>query len=400
MKILYFHQHFSTPAGSIGTRSYEFAKKLIKNGHSVTMICGSYWISNTGLSGSFKNGRRSGTVDGINVVEFELSYSNADSFIKRTLIFFKYSWQGIKIALLEDYDILFATSTPLTAGIPGIISKIFRRKTFIFEIRDLWPELPKAMGVITNPFLLKMMDWLETISYKMATACIGLSPGIVNGIKKKVNHKKVKMIPNGCDLELIKSISHNKKDRKFIAVYTGAHGFANGLDSVLDGAKILLQKGESDIEIQLIGDGALKPKLNQRVEDENINNCKLIEPMGKSDLFTYLRKNADIGLMILDDIPAFYYGTSPNKFFDYIALGLPVLNNYPGWLAEMISENKCGIAVKPRAPNAFAEALITMKEDKKSLAQMGQNAKKLAVSKFNRNKLSDQFVNFLETNAI
>mgnify|MGYP001337097799 FL=1 len=121
--------------------------------------------------------------------------------------------------------------------------------------------------------------------------------------------------------------------------------------------------------------------------------------MAKSDLFTYLRKNADIGLMILDDIPAFYYGTSPNKFFDYIALGLPVLNNYPGWLAEMISENKCGIAVKPRAPYAFAEALITMKKDKKSLIQMGQNAKKLAVSKFNRNKLSDQFVNFLETNA-
>ena len=86
------------------------------------------------------------------------------------------------------------------------------------------------MGVITNPFLLKMMEWLETISYKMATACIGLSPGIVNGINKKVNYKKVKMIPNGCDLELIKSISYNKKDRKFIAVYTGAHGFANGLD--------------------------------------------------------------------------------------------------------------------------------------------------------------------------
>tara|TARA_Y100001958_G_C21239171_1_gene566386 strand:- start:1456 stop:2658 length:1203 start_codon:yes stop_codon:yes gene_type:complete len=399
MNILYFHQHFSTPKGATGTRSYEFAKKLIKNGHSVTMICGSYWIADTGLSGSFKNGKRSGLVDGINVVEFELNYSNADSFIKRTLIFFKYSWHGIKIALLGNYDILFATSTPLTAGIPGIFSKIFRRKTFIFEIRDLWPELPKAMGVITNPFLLKMMEWLETISYKMATACIGLSPGIVYGIKKKVNHKKVKMIPNGCDLELINSISYNKKDRKLIAVYTGAHGFANGLDSVLDGAKILMQKGESDIEIQLIGDGALKPKLNQRIEDENINNCKLIEPMAKSDLFTYLRKNADIGLMILDDIPAFYYGTSPNKFFDYIALGLPVLNNYPGWLAEMISENKCGIAVKPRAPYAFAEALITMKKDKKSLIQMGQNAKKLAVSKFNRNKLSDQFVNFLETNA-
>jgi len=400
MKILYFHQHFSTPAGSIGTRSYEFAKKLIKNGHSVTMICGSYWISDTGLSGSFKNGRRSGLVDGINVIEFELSYSNADSFLKRTLIFLQYSWQGIKIALLEDYDVLFATSTPLTAGIPGIVSKIFRRKTFIFEVRDLWPELPKAMGVITNPLILQIMGLLETISYRMATACIGLSPGIVNAIKKKVNYKRVKMIPNGCDLELIKSTNYNKKDGKFVAVYTGAHGFANGLDAVLDGAKILLQKDEDDIEIQFIGDGALKSKLNQRVEDENIKNCQFIDPMAKSDLFTYLRKNADIGLMILDNIPAFYYGTSPNKFFDYIALGLPVLNNYPGWLAEMITKNNCGIVVTPRAPEAFAAALITLKKDRKSLNQMGQNAKQLAVSQFNRNKLSDQFVDFLKTNTI
>ena len=78
---------------------------------------------------------------------------------------------------------------------------------------------------------------------------------------------------------------------------------------------------------------------------ENIKNCKFIDPMPKDDLFTYLQKEANVGLMILDNIPAFYFGTSPNKFFDYIALGLPVINNYPGWLAEMITNNNCGIAV-------------------------------------------------------
>ena len=104
--------------------------------------------------------------------------------------------------------------------------------------------------------------------------------------------------------------------------------------------------------------------------------------------------------MILDNIPAFYYGTSPNKFFDYIALGLPVINNYPGWLAEMITDNNCGLAITPRNPEAFSEALIKMKSDRKSLFQMGENAKQLAASKFDRNKLSDQFVDFLETNII
>ena len=400
MNILYYHQHFSTPKGSTGTRSYEFAQKLIKRGHIVTIVCGSYWIAETGLTGVFVRGQRTGTVDGIKVIELELEYSNSDSFLWRTFIFLRYSWQGIKIALKENYDILFATSTPLTAGIPGIFAKIFRRKPFIFEVRDLWPELPKAMGVIKNPIILKLMDFLETISYKMATACIGLSPGIVDGIRKKTPNKKLAMIPNGSDLDLVNNTIKKKNSEKLIAVFTGAHGFANGLDAVLDSANILIQDKETDIEIQFIGDGVLKPKLEKRVKNEGLINCLFLDPMPKQELFLYLQQHADIGLMILDNIPAFYYGTSPNKFFDYIALGLPVLNNYPGWLAEMITKNKCGMAVKPRDPGAFAEALITLKRDRKSLTQMGQNAKQLAVSKFDRNKLSDQFVDFLETNII
>ena len=255
------------------------------------------------------------------------------------------------------------------------------------------------MEAITNPVVLKLMDWLETIMYETATACIGLSPGIIDGIKKKKPSKKLAMIPNGCDLELVNGVIESVKNKKFIAVFTGAHGFANGLDAVLDAAKILIQNGESDIEIQLIGDGVLKPKLMERANLENIENCKFIDPMPKVDLFTHLQKEASVGLMILDNIPAFYFGTSPNKFFDYIALGLPVINNYPGWLSELITEYNCGLAVEPENPRAFSEALIKMKYNEESLVEMGQNAKKLAISKFDRNKMSNQFVDFLVTNV-
>jgi len=398
MNILYYHQHFSTPKGSTGTRSYEFAKKLIEKGHSVTLVCGSYWLADSGLSHNFNHGKREGFVENIKVIELELEYSNSDSFLTRSITFLRFAWKGIAIALTHDYDLIFATSTPLTAGLPGIFANYFKRKPFIFEVRDLWPELPKAMGVIKNPVILKLMDLLETLSYRSATACIGLSPGIVDGIRKKVPNKNLSMIPNGCDLDLVNYKNKDSKNDKLIAVFTGAHGFANGLDSVLDVAKILINKNIHYIEFRFIGDGVLKPHLIDRSKKEGLTNCIFLNPMPKEKLFSYLQNYVDLGLMILDNIPAFYRGTSPNKFFDYIALGLPVLNNYPGWLADMIVKNNCGIAIQPNDPNAFAEVLVNMKKDKHKMLEMGQNAKKLAINKFDRNKLSNQFVALLESN--
>ncbi len=393
MKLLYYHQHFSTPHGPAGTRSYEMALRLIEHGHSVVMICGSNSLADTGLKNNFIKGKRAGFVDNIYVIEFDLPYSNSTSFIKRSLIFLRFSWEGVKIAFKEDYDLLFATSTPLTAGIPGLVAKIFRKKPFIFEVRDLWPELPKAMKVIKNPIILKLMDWLETVLYKKATSCIGLSPGIVNGIKKKVPYKSVAMIPNGCDLE---SLSYIKKNNKFIAVFTGAHGLANGLDAVLDAAEILIKKNQNEIIIQFIGDGALKKTLIKRVKDERLINCIFLDPMPKNILFNYLKENAKVGLMILENVPAFYYGTSPNKFFDYLSLGLPVINNYPGWIKDLIVENNCGLAVEPNNPIELANSLINLKEKSDLRLVMSKNARKLAEEQFNRKILGNEFVKFFE----
>lgn len=402
MHVLYFHQHFSTPAGSTGTRSYEMAQRLIARGHKVTMVCGSGQMASSGLQEEPADGMRRGIVDGIDVMEFCLPYSNYDSFLKRSWIFVLFAWRSIKLALQLNYDLLFATSTPLTAGIPGIVASILRRKPFVFEVRDLWPELPREMGVITNPMILSAMSALEWLSYHTAQACIGLSPGIVQGIIRRGIHSgKVDMVPNGCDLnlfdpdkgEILRPAGVDKDD--FIAIFSGAHGIANGLDAVLDAAAELKRKNRNDIKFVFIGDGRLKPALIKRVADEGLDNCLFLNPVPKMKLTAYLR-GADVGLMILDNIPAFYYGTSPNKFFDYIAIGLPVLNNYPGWLAGIITENSCGCAVKPGSPKSFAESLEKLADNPNLTKQMGINARELAIREFDRKELGDQFVDFLE----
>jgi glycosyltransferase involved in cell wall biosynthesis len=396
MKILYLHQHFSTPKGSAGIRSYAMAQSLIRNGHQVTMVCGSFGAGQTGLTQPFNKGMRRGMVDGIDIIEFELPYSNALSFLKRILIFLSFAFKSIKVALTEQYDVVFATTTPLTAGIPGIFAKWFRRKPFVFEVRDLWPELPKAMGVIKNPIVLWMMSVLEWTSYHSADRLVGLSPGIVDGIiKRGIAPEKVASIPNGCDLDIFAS-EHQAwrpegvQPTDLMAIFTGTHGLANGLNAVLDAAVELKKRQRTDIKLVLVGDGMQKKALLERAAELQLDNVIFHDPVNKAKL-AGLMASADIGLQILANVPAFYYGTSPNKFFDYISAGLPVLNNYPGWLAELITKEQCGFAVPPENPQAFADALEQAANQREQLIEMGGNGQQVAREQFNRSILSQKF---------
>jgi glycosyltransferase involved in cell wall biosynthesis len=401
MKVLYYHQHFSTPAGSTGNRSYAMAQRLIARGHAVTMVCGSSASGQTGLDGPYVQGMREGLVDGIHVIELDLPYSNHDGFLKRTFTFLKFAWRSSWIALQRDDDLVFATTTPLTAGIPGIFARRLRGKPFVFEVRDLWPELPKAMGVISNPVVLWSMSVLEWVSYRSAHRLIGLSPGIVDGIAKRgVPRERIAMIPNGCDLDIFGTPGEPWRPEgvgpdDLMAVFTGAHGIANGLDAVLDAAAELKRRERTDIKLVLIGDGKLKPALQERARTEGLDNVVFHRAVSKQTL-TGLMAATDIGMQILANVPAFYYGTSPNKFFDYLASGLPVLNNYPGWLAEIITRNECGYAVPPDDPVAFADALTHAADNREVLQLMGERASALAHSEFDRQALSTRFAIWLE----
>ncbi|XEV12681.1 glycosyltransferase family 4 protein [Vibrio alginolyticus] len=400
MNILYFHQHFSTPKGSTGIRSYEMAKRLIHHGHNVTMVCGTYGGGETGLESEFISGKREGVVDGIRIIEFDLAYSNSDGFLKRSMTFVKFALKSIGLAFTEKYDVLFATTTPLTAGIPGIFARWLRGKPFVFEVRDLWPELPKEMGVIKNPIILGLMSLLEWASYRSANRCIGLSPGIVEGIKKRgVPTDKIAMVPNGCDLSIFTQPSEpwrpeSVTQEDLMAVFTGTHGMANGLDAILDAATELQSRGRNDIKLVLVGQGKLKPQLEAKAKEMQLNNVVFHPPVNKQKL-AGLMASADVGMQVLANIPAFYYGTSPNKFFDYISAGIPVINNYPGWLAGMIEDSQCGFTVAPENPQAFANALEQAADNRGALVNMGASARQLAESQFDRQLLADKWVEWV-----
>jgi glycosyltransferase involved in cell wall biosynthesis len=271
----------------------------------------------------------------------------------------------------------------------------------VFEVRDLWPELPKAMGVIRNPVVLGLMSMLESVTYHSAGRLIGLSPGIVDGIARRgIPRQAITMIPNGCNFDIFSQSGaqwqpDGVKEGDLLAVFAGTHGIANGLESVLDAATELGRRGRNDIKLLLIGQGRLKSALVARASAERLDNVLFHAPVDKARL-SALMARADIGMQILANVPAFYYGTSPNKFFDYLAAGKPVLTNYPGWVAELIRESHCGYAVPPENPVAFAEALEHAADNRDQIIEMGARARQLGRRIFDRTQLASQFAEWLE----
>jgi glycosyltransferase involved in cell wall biosynthesis len=335
-------------------------------------------------------------------MEVVMPYSNHDGFVKRAWTFLKFAWRCSKIALREPCDLVFATSTPLTIAIPGLVAKLLRGKPFVFEVRDLWPELPKAMGVIRNPFVLLAMDWLEWCAYHAADRVIGLAPGMLEGISRRgIDRSRISIVPNGSDLDLFRPGQPAQRlpgvsDEHFLAVFAGAHGIANGVDIVLDAASILMSRKNSSIRIAMVGDGKCKPALVERARREGLSNVLFFDPLPKREIARVLA-SADAGLMTLQNIPAFYYGTSPNKFFDYIASGVAVVNNYPGWLADMILESRCGIVCPPADAVSFADALERLAAEPEACAEMGRRARLLAERRFGRDQLGSDFVGAVES---
>jgi len=408
MHVAYIHQHFSTRKGATGTRSYEMGRRMIQAGHRVTMICGQYAAGDGAVLEKTGNpsahaGADEFDVDGIRVIRIREPYANQMGFVRRLLAFGRFARAATRIVARLDVDLVFATSTPLSVGIPGMKGARRLGVPFVFEVRDLWPELPIAMGVLRNPLLIAYARRLERRIYRAASRIITLAPGMKEGILRTgYPPDRIELIPNSADLDLFRPCEDPITDNRFGPpgacrfVFTGAHGKANGLDAVLDAAAVLTRRGDGGVHFVFIGEGSERERLMTRCKSEGLEAMmSWLRPMPKSELARILPR-MDVGLMILRNVPAFYNGTSPNKFFDYIASGLPVLNNYPGWLAEMIREQDCGMVVPPDDPSAFADAVVRLRDDALARREMGRRARRLAEDRFSRDQLADQFVTVLE----
>ena len=392
MHILYIHQHFATPAGSTGTRSYEFARRWVKAGHKVTMIAGHYDIGGLQVDKALYQKQ---TIEGINVVVVGTKYSNKQSHLRRITSFLSFCLLSIYAGMrTKGVDVIYASSTPLTVGIPAMVIKWVKRVPFIFEVRDQWPEIPIELNIITNSFLIKILLRLEKTIYRNCSSLITLSPGQADGVRKVLTEEKpITVIPNSCDIDIFRPDIDGSAVRqrmgwgdKFVLLHTGAMGKVNGLDFVIEAAERL--KDNSDIIFVLIGDGNQKPSIENKVKKLGLTNVEILSSVPKRELPEFYAA-ADIGLVIIGDFPIIEHN-SANKFFDSLSAGKPVLLNYSGWQRKILEDNEAGFGCTLCNLDEFVERVLYLKSHIQQVEKMGQNARRVAVEKFSRDQLAKQ----------
>lgn len=392
MKIIYLHQYFNTPDMSGGTRSYEMARRLVLKGHEVHMIT-SYRDDND------KNGWFETNASGINVHWINVPYSNKMSFRQRILAFFKFAISSAKRASSIEADLVFATSTPLTIALPAIFVSKKQKIPMVFEVRDLWPELPIAMGALKNPFSRYAALLLEKLAYKNSMAVVALSPGMKQGVVNAgYPAEKVAVIPNSCDNELFSvSTRHGGSFRKQriwlgdkpLVVYAGAFGLINGVSYAVELASYL-QHINPTIRILLIGDGKETRDIKQLAQQVGVLNKNLFieKKIPKKDIPAMLNA-ADMALGLFINKPEMQSNSS-NKFFDALAAGKPIIINYGGWQKELLESSGAGLVTWGMDIEQAAQKLANALQDKKWLGRASEAASLMAKHLFSRDELADQ----------
>lgn len=398
MRIIYLHQYFTTPEHAGGVRSYQFARRLVERGVAVDMVTSSAFMPIEKANGErFVSHRQ---IDGIDVHVIHTSYDNEMPFLRRIFAFLAFTMiASVYILKLKKRDLVFATSTPLTIGIPGLIAKYYHRIPMVFEVRDLWPDVPIAMGIIRNSLLIKLLKWFEAKLYRASSKVVALSEGMIEELRnKQVPDEKLVLVPNASDIIEFEGIVSECEadpiaalrtgpDTK-ICLYAGTLGIVNNIDYLVALAREFRTQ-KLDLHIIIIGAGSQKQRISEVIDGEQLYEfITLLEPVSKTKLVPYLHAS-DACISTVQDIPALF-NNSANKFFDALAVGRPIVINHSGWQAEVIKRHNLGIVLGQDPQIAATELDRYLRTNiKKSLEQ---SIKAFASENYSREILFDRFL--------
>ena len=384
------------------TRSYEMARRLVALGHEVNMVTS--WREVESCRKQFHT-----CESGISVHWIPVSYSNRMRFWGRIFAFFKFAFHSSLLAASFEADIVLASSTPLTIAIPALYASFRLGVPMVFEVRDLWPEMPIAMGMLDHPLAIRASRILEVLSYRHASAVIALSPGIKEGIVRAgCSPTRIAVIPNGCDNSMFDcqpsfpASLHSIKPclaSTPLLLYAGTFGRVNNVSYAVSLAHELITLG-SDIRLLLIGSGSEFDSVRHKAFQSGVLNKNLFleAPISKAEIPSLLAAVTMASNLVIDIPEA--RANSANKFFDTLAAGKPIFLNHGGWMHELVVQHDCGISGWGKSTREIAVEVDLRLHDLDWLARAGRSSRNLAEKYFDRDILVAQLEQVLFASAL
>lgn len=377
MRILYIHQYYRTPEEGGAIRSWYLTGALRKAGHEVTV-----------LTAHSEGKRLEKTIQGCQVVYLPVAYQQEFSYLRRMKAFILFVWLGLRFMRKHHtFDLVYASSTPLTVGLLALFGKWRYRLSYIFEVRDLWPEAPVQLGVLKSSLLKGIAKRLEKKLYDRADKIVALSPDMRHHIEKKTK-TPITVITNMASCAFFKETKESEQairlrlgvnEKDFLISYCGAAGPVNDLGQLIEIAR-KLKRSSLPIKILIAAKGNALPALKERAHALALDNVRFLPYGGKEQVRDILRVS-QAAYISFKPLPVLETN-SPNKFFDGLAAGKLIITNTQGWIKDLIEEFHCGIYHSPNDPAMLVEQLSVFLQNTELLQEYQANARQLAENYF------------------
>jgi len=398
MKILFLTDNFPPEVNSPATRTYEHCKLWREQGYEVTVLtCHPNFPHGKVYKGYKNKFYQKEDIDGIRVIRV-WSYMTANvGFSKRILDYVSYAFMAFVVGLFQKYDLIIATSPQFFTTWAGWgLSKV-KRKPWVFELRDIWPESLKTVGAMKAEKVLNFLEKIELGLYRDASHVVAVTNAFKrNLINRGIDQNKISVITNGANNKLFYLRSKDKKliaklnlNNKFIVGYIGTHGMAHNLDFIVSSIAKVTDLG---IHFLFVGDGAIKNDIIKLANKLELKNITFLDSISKDEVPRYL-SICDVALAPLKDRDNFRE-VIPSKIFEAAAMGIPTLLGVRGEAQDILEKYNAGLCFYPENESDFLSKLKQLKDEETYLKC--QEGCGLLAEMYDRKKLAMDMINIIE----
>jgi glycosyltransferase involved in cell wall biosynthesis len=405
MRILFFSHYYTPEVNAPASRTSEHCRAWAAQGHEVTVVTCAPNHPHGKIYPGYRNALfRSESLNGVNVIRVWTLLAANEGFARRILNYVSYLVSAILVLpFLPRPDVIVSTSPQFFCGLSGWFASHFKRRPWVLEIRDLWPESIVAVGAMRKGPAIRFLEWLEGFAYRRANAIVSVTRSFVPHIAARCdNSQKIAVLVNGADLSAYVRTDDGAAVRnslglqgKFVGAYVGTHGMAHGLAMILDAAELL--KGDPRFAFLMVGDGAERERLQAERAARGLDNVLILGQRPKAEMPGFWSAT-DASLILLRRSDTFKK-VLPSKMAEAMAMQCPIILGVEGEAREVLDDAKAGIAITPEDARQLADAMLKLAGDPELAASYGRAGREYAAVNFDRSRVAARYLDLLENVA-